>query len=102
MGLNPHDSKEYRRMTCPSPNHPRRPPVSNIEVIEKFLRVLKDAPDLTMSAIRVRLSCTDYELVLKKADPLKPFMSMWDSARKNEDELYLFPMNSGEKGVPVA
>lgn len=75
--------------------------MTNIEIVEEFLRVLKEAPDLTMSAIRVRLSCTDYELVLKKADPLKPFMSMWDSAKKHEDEVYVFPLNVGEKGVAV-
>lgn len=75
--------------------------VTNAAVVEEFCRILQEAPDLTMTAVRLRLSYSDLELVLKKANILKPFESQWDSQKKYEDELYLFPMNVGEKGIAI-
>lgn len=69
--------------------------MSNNEIVEAFCKVLLEAPSLTMTAVRVRLSCSDYELSLKKADPLKPFESMWDSARRAEEQA--FPLATAGK-----
>lgn len=70
-------------------------------VIEDFIEELKKSPDEVMTFVRVRLSCTDIELKLLRANPLKPFESQWDSARKHEDEVYLFPLHVEDKGVVV-
>lgn len=66
--------------------------MTNKEVVDAFIIVLLDAPDLTMHEVSLRLSATDYELRLLKADPLKALEKDWE-------ELPLFPLNTGEKGT---
>lgn len=58
--------------------------MTNVERVNDFLDLLLGAPEHTMSAVRMRLSLTDYELVLKKADILKPFVKEWDRQRDLE------------------
>jgi len=71
--------------------------MSNTELVNAFVDALLKAPDLTMQAIQIRLSATDYELRLLKADPCKTHHE------KREPHGYqfngeLFPLHTGEKG----
>ncbi len=71
--------------------------MSKIELINAFVDELLLNPNHVVEAVRLRLFATDYELVLKKADPLKPYEKQWDSARKAEE--HSFPMATAGKEV---
>lgn len=62
--------------------------MSNLDLVNAFVARLLEAPDLTMQAVQLRLSATDYELVLKKADPLKHF---------EHPDPYQFPLMTAQK-----
>lgn len=62
--------------------------MNNAETVAAFVQVLLHAPELTMQAVQLRLAHTDYELVLKKADPLKDL----------HPDPYMFPFMTGERG----
>lgn len=68
--------------------------MSNSEVVGAFIEVLLNSPELTMQLVRTRLSASDYELVLKHADPCKAFEKDWD-------EQEIFPFAIGMRGVPI-
>ena len=61
---------------------------TNADVVRRFVEVLLQSPELTMEAVRVQMKCSDYELKLLKADPLKS----WHSVQCQ------FPMSTGQKG----
>ncbi len=73
--------------------------MSNVDVVNQFVETLLHAPDLTMQAVRLRLSMTDYELVLKKANVLKPFEKEWERTKELQarNEASLFPMQTAQK-----
>ena len=62
--------------------------MSNIEIVDKFVETLLQSPAMTMQAVQLRLSATDYELVLKHADPCK----MHHEAKERP-----FPIQTGER-----
>jgi hypothetical protein len=62
-----------------------------MDQIDDFIEILLRSPELTMQAVQVRLAHTDYELVLKKADVLKPFEQQWDKKHS-------FPFATAQKG----
>lgn len=62
--------------------------MTNQDAVNTFINLLLESPDLVMQAVQLRLSATDYELVLKKTDPLKHF----------EQEKPMFPFATAEKG----
>lgn len=66
--------------------------VSNIEIVEKFVETFLQNPEMTMTAVALRLSATDYELKLLKADPCK----MHYIARDAQEQ---FPFATAQKGV---
>lgn len=45
--------------------------MTNTQLVNEFVSRLIEAPDLMMQAVALRLSATDYELKLLKADPCK-------------------------------
>ncbi len=66
--------------------------MSNAETVAAFVETLLLAPELTMQAVQMRLAHTDYELVLKKSDPLKHF------EREHPDN-HMFPFMTGERSA---
>ena len=64
--------------------------MTHIEVVNAFIDELLEAPDFVMSAVKLRLSMTDYELVLKHADPLKIYEPSW------KERQCVFPEMTGE------
>lgn len=66
--------------------------MTNAETVAAFVETLLHAPELTMQCVQMRLSMTDYELVLKKADPLKHF-------EVEHPDPYQFPVRTGERMV---
>ncbi len=60
--------------------------MTNKEVVDAFIDALLENPECTMQQVRVRLSCSDYELVLKCANALKHF-----------DEERSCPMHTSDK-----
>jgi len=66
------------------------------EAIDQFLDELLKAPEDVMQAIRLRLSTTDFELVLKIADPVKKCGGYDD----DEGGPAMFPVRTGERMVP--
>ncbi len=55
--------------------------------------MLIKAPELTMKAVQLRLSATDFELTLKKADPLKHF---------EHPDPYQFPLETAQRSAVPA
>lgn len=45
--------------------------MSNVELVNTFVEVLLRNPEMTMQAVALRLSATDYELKLLQADPCR-------------------------------
>lgn len=66
--------------------------MTNLDVVHQFVETLLASPELTMRAVQLRLSASDYELVLKKADPLKHF-------EVEHADPYQFPFMTGERSV---
>lgn len=66
--------------------------MSNIDLVNEFCRVLLESPMTTMQAVTLRLSMTDYELKLLKADPCKEHYLARDAQKH-------FPFATGEKGI---
>ncbi len=68
--------------------------MTNKEVCDAFVDALLLSPDLTMQAVALRLSATDYELKLLKADPCK---AHWE--KKDHPDPYMFPMVTGQRNI---
>ncbi len=64
--------------------------MSNSDTVNLFIETLLASPLLTMQAVQLRLSMTDYELVLKKADPLKDREKEWEAQKS-------FPFATAQK-----
>lgn len=45
--------------------------MTNLEICNEFTRILLESPDHVLQAVQLRLSATDYELKLLKADPCR-------------------------------
>ena len=65
--------------------------MTNIEIVDVFVETLLRDPDLTMEAVRLRLSATDYELVLKRANLQGDLERAWKEP--------MFPYMTGERSV---
>ncbi len=63
--------------------------MNNAEVVAAFVETLLHSPDLTMQAVQVRLSCTDYELKLLKSDPCRMHYDARDAQQQ-------FPFQTGQ------
>ncbi len=68
--------------------------MNNVQTVDAFVETLLCAPELTMQAVHMRLAHTDYELVLKKSDPLKHFES-------EHPDNHMFPFMTGERSAAV-
>ena len=66
--------------------------MSNSEVITHFVDAFLTAPNFTIEALQARLAHTEYRITFTKSVPLRLVKS------PTEDEVYLFPMHTGEKG----
>ncbi len=82
--------------------------MSNIEIVDLFVETLLANPHLTIQAVQLRLSATDYEIKLLKGDPLKQYHGDYsrvtDGVRQPHAYQFsgdLFPIRTGEKGKEV-
>ncbi len=71
--------------------------MTNREIVDQFIDTLLSNPEQTMTCVRVRLSCSDYELRLLKSDPLKAVREEGDKARLRDQHMYMFPLETGQK-----
>lgn len=67
--------------------------MKNVEVVNAFIDVLLQDPQLAMQAVALRLSPTKYELTLKTVDPLKEC---------GHPDPYQFPINTAERHLATA
>lgn len=77
--------------------------MTNAEVCNLFISVLMDSPDLTMQQVALRLSATNYELRLLKADPLAPYEKQWERQHELDaaNNRSLFPMETGARQMEL-
>ncbi len=66
--------------------------MKNCEMVNAFVDELLRNPDLVMECVALRLSATEYELKLLRADPLRHFVD----EREPQQE---FPFSVAQKGV---
>ncbi len=74
--------------------------MTNEQVCVEFVKVLLESPLTTMQCIQMRLSATNYELRLLRADPLKEYEEKWDEMHSAERGA--FPLQCGERGRPFS
>ncbi len=65
--------------------------MNNIEIVDKFVETLLQNPEMTMEAVALRLSATDLEMKLLKADPCREHYKARDAQQQ-------FPFATAQKG----
>lgn len=69
--------------------------MSNKQAVDEFVDVFLMAPNFTIEALQVRLAHTGNRISFTKGAPLR-------IVKSPEDDVYLFPMTTGERnGVAV-
>lgn len=68
--------------------------MKNAEIVDAFVQILLQDPELAIQAVQMRLGNTRYEIRLLKAEPFKEYDA-------KEDHIYQWPVNTGERGTAV-
>ncbi len=79
--------------------------MNNVAVVNAFVDTLLEAPDLTMQAVALRLSATNFELKLLRCDLAGRLeRDCWNPPAGfefDEGGIASFPIKTGERGIPV-
>lgn len=63
--------------------------MKNLDIVSEFCRILQENPEMTMEGVALRLSATDLELRLLKADPCREHYKARDAQQQ-------FPFATGQ------